>query len=273
MKTIKTSAKISKINPFGTWRNLAMNFSKILVFVLFSFALLAADLVVWDTPESEKRISRSNYKKDFFILSNHFQAQTDKLICGPTTGAIVLNAFRIPSNGTTPKTSLENQSLKENLPDGFDPRLGKFTPRSFISHKASRIKTWEQIYGKPINGRKDYGLQLRQLHKIFELHGLKSALRVVDEKLTLEKMKEEMLSNLKRKGDFVIVNYARKSLGQKGGGHISPVGAYDKTSDSFLVMDVNPNTAHWVWVKSEDLYKSMKTFDTIENRGYLLLSQ
>jgi hypothetical protein len=70
----------------------------------------------------------------------------------------------------------------------------------------------------------------------------------------------------------VIVNYARKELGQKGGGHISPLGAYDTRSDSFLVMDVNPNAAGWVWVTTEALVRAMRTFDTVENRGYLLIS-
>lgn len=61
--------------------------------------------------------------------------------------------------------------------------------------------------------------------------------------------------------------------GQKGGGHISPIGAYDQQSDSFLIMDVNPNKAPWVWVKSRDLISAMRTFDTVENRGYLLISK
>ena len=59
--------------------------------------------------------------------------------------------------------------------------------------------------------------------------------------------------------------------GQEGGGHISPLGAYDRASDSFLIMDVNPNRAPWVWVKAEALIGAMRTFDTVENRGYLLI--
>ena len=33
-------------------------------------------------------------------------------------------------------------------------------------------------------------------------------------------------------------------------------------------MDVNPNRAPWVWVRSDDLIAAMRTFDTVENRGY-----
>ena len=38
-------------------------------------------------------------------------------------------------------------------------------------------------------------------------------------------------------------------------------------------MDVNPNRAPWVWVGSDDLIAAMRTFDTVENRGYLLVSE
>ncbi|MBL4794601.1 MAG: hypothetical protein JKY24_03625 [Pseudomonadales bacterium] len=53
----------------------------------------------------------------------------------------------------------------------------------------------------------------------------------------------------------------------------SPVGAYDEESDSVLVMDVNSNKANWVWVTLKDLVAAMATYDTVENRGYLLISE
>ena len=71
----------------------------------------------------------------------------------------------------------------------------------------------------------------------------------------------------------MLANYARRILGQKNGGHISPVGADDERSDSFLITDVNPNRAPWVWVRSDDLIAAMRTFDTVENRGCLLVSE
>ena len=80
-----------------------------------------------------------------------------------------------------------------------------------------------------------------------------------------------MLDNLARAGDYVIVNYRREAVGQTGGGHISPLGAYDAQSDSFLVMDVNPASAGWVWMPTAILVKGMRTFDMVENRGYILV--
>jgi len=80
-----------------------------------------------------------------------------------------------------------------------------------------------------------------------------------------------LVANLAHAGDYVIVNYRREAAGQEGGGHISPLGAYDAVSDSFLVLDVNPAAAGWVWMPTATLIKAMRTFDTVENRGYVVV--
>ena len=87
----------------------------------------------------------------------------------------------------------------------------------------------------------------------------------------MDDVRADLVGNLKRRGDFVIVNYQRKAVGQLGPPHISPVGAYDDQSDSFLILDVNPTSASWVWMPSATLVKGMRTFDTVENRGYILV--
>ena len=47
----------------------------------------------------------------------------------------------------------------------------------------------------------------------------------------------------------------------------------ERLSRSSHKTDVNPNRAPWVWVRSDDLIAAMRTFDTVENRGYLLVSE
>ena len=96
---------------------------------------------------------------------------------------------------------------------------------------------------------------------------------MVDASADAAAIRLEVAANLSSGDDYVLVNYARKALGQEGGGHISPLGAYDQRTDSFLIMDVNPNRAPWVWVRSDDLIAAVRTFDTVENRGYLLVSE
>ncbi|MCB0415630.1 MAG: hypothetical protein KDD50_14930, partial [Bdellovibrionales bacterium] len=190
----------------------------------------------------------------------------------PTSGSIVLNTlindrekYMLPYNPL-------KASVAQQLPRNAEVRIKMFSPDNFSSGKAKKIKTEDQIFGKPINGKRDLGLQIRQLHEMLLAHGVQSKLRIVEKTLSDKVIKNELIENLKSKNDYVVVNYKRLLLGQEGGGHISPLGAYHKPSDSFLVMDVNPDKYDWVWVKAEKLIQAMRSFDTVENRGYVLVS-
>ena len=229
-------------------------------------------LVNWNSPEGIARLSRSKHKADFPSLANQFQNQFDGLSCGPTTGAIVLNALRMGTGKKLPKAGFK-EKYRKNLPKLYDPRVARYTPESFMNGEAQKIKSWAQLYGQAINGIKDFGLQIRQLHKIFLIHGVKSKLRIVDKELSNENITKELTANLSKSRDYVVINYKRSTIGQKGGGHISPLGAYDKNTNSFLIMDVNSSKYSWAWVTAEDMINAMRTFDTVENRGYLLIKE
>ena len=234
-----------------------------------------AALVEWQSGEGVERFSSSSHRTDFFPLSNHFISQDNSIFCGPVSSAIVLNALRLGKREGLPR---DRSSIAEDemawLWKGADPFYGKYTPNNVLSE---RTKTRLEVLGKPIliegEAKRDYGLQLRQLAQVLRSHGLEVVTRVVDDGADAEAIRREIAANLASGDDYVLINYARKALGQEGGGHISPLGAYDEGSDSFLIMDVNPNRAPWVWVGSEDLIAAMRTFDTVENRGYLLVSE
>lgn len=233
-----------------------------------------AVLVEWESGESMERLSNASHKTDFFPLSNHFISQDNSIFCGPVSSAIVLNALRLGRKDGLPK---DRQSIAEDemawLWEGADPFYGKYTPNNVLNDET---KTRLEVLGKPIlikgEAMSDFGLQLSQLAQVLRSHGLKVETRVVDDGADADAIRREIAANLASGDDFVLVNYARRALGQEGGGHISPLGAYDEKSDSFLIMDVNPNRAPWVWVGSDDLIAAMRTFDTVENRGYLLIS-
>ena len=185
------------------------------------------------------------------------------------------NALRMGKKEGLPR---DRRSIAENemawLSQGADLFFGKYTPYNVLN---DRTKTRLEVLGRPIlidgDPQSDYGLQLRQLAQVLRSHGLRIVIRVVDGSTDPAAIRREIAANLATGDDFVLVNYARRVLGQQGGGHISPLGAYDERSDSFLIMDVNPNRAPWVWVRSDDLIAAMRTFDTLENRGYLLVSE
>ena len=61
---------------------------------------------------------------------------------------------------------------------------------------------------------------------------------------------------------FVIANYLRSTIGQKTGGHISPVAAYEEESKRVLILDVSRYKYPPLWVKIDDLIDAMNTEDT-----------
>ena len=233
------------------------------------------DLVEWQSADSLDRLARSAHKTDFFPLSNHFVSQDNAIFGGPASSAIVLNALRLGKRDGLPKdrASIAKEEMAWLWP-GADPFYGKYTPNNVFTDRA---KSRLEVLGKPIPikgvPKSDFGFQLHQLAKLLRSHGLDVALRVVDDNADASEIRRELAENLASEDDYVLVNYSRTALGQPGGGHISPLGAYDEASDSFLLMDVDPSRAPWVWISADDLVAAMRTFDTVENRGYVMIAE
>jgi hypothetical protein len=229
-------------------------------------------LVVFNSDEGLARLARARAKVDFPALANQFEAQSNIAFCGPTTAAIVLNAVRSGGRDLPRDHSRLHPEDLRYIPSGFDLTVPRFTQDNVISKGA---KTRAQVLGEPVtvDGKQvaDPGYQLRQFDELLRAHDLVTRLVVVDDNKSEEEIRADFVENLRRAGDYVVVNYRRENVGQRGGAHISPLGAYDAETDSVLVLDVNPASAGWVWMPIATLIKGMRTFDTVENRGYILV--
>ena len=235
----------------------------------------AADeqLVAFASDEGLARLGRATGKTDFAPLANQYEAQLNAAFCGPTSAAIVLNTLR---NGSADLPRDHGRLKPDDLRhvrSGYDPIVPRYTQDNVI---AQGEKTRAQVLGEPVtvNGKtaRDPGYQLRQFDQMLRANGVATRLVVVDDNKPEAEIRTDLIENQKRAGDYAIVNYRREAVGQRGGGHISPLGAYDAGSDSFLVLDVNPAAAGWVWMPAATLIKGMRTFDTVENRGYVLVA-
>jgi hypothetical protein len=233
-------------------------------------ASVVQELVPFSSDEGLARLARSTAKVDFPALANQFEPQSNAAFCGPTSAAIVLNAVRGRSADLPRDRSRLRPEDLRYIPSTFDPTIPRFTQDNVITKGQ---KTRAQVLGEPltINGKPDTGHQARQLDEMLRANGLITRLVIVDDKKVEQDIRTELVENLKSRGDYVIVAYRREAVGQRGGGHISPFGAYDAESDSFLILDVNPASAGWVWMPTATLVKGMRTFDTVENRGYILI--
>ena len=229
-------------------------------------------LVAFSSEDGLARLARAVGKVDFPALANQFEPQSNAAFCGPTTAAIVLNTVRGRSADLPRDRSRLREQDLQNAPSGFDPTLPRYTQDNVITKGQ---KTRAQVLGEPMmrDGKpiRDFGYQLRQLDEMLRANDLATRLVIVNDDKPEAEVRADLAANLQRSGDYAIVNYRRELVGQRGGGHISPLGAYDAESDSFLVLDVNPSSAGWVWMPAATLIKGMRSFDTVENRGYILV--
>ncbi len=236
-------------------------------------------LVKFASPDGAARLEKAKAKSDFFALAGHFEAQVNGGMCGPASSVIVLNALRVEgSKVTLPRdTSTVPPEVLSRLPKGVEAGLARYTQTALIADaKFATVKPLDQFYGKPKDAKSkpSPGLQLRELAGVLAAQALKVDVRVVDAAAKEDAIVKEMADNVGRGGDFVIVNYLRSALGQAGGGHHSPVGAYDEASRSFLVLDTNPTEGKgWTWVPATALVAAMRTPDAVENRGYLIVKE
>ena len=230
------------------------------------------ELLPFSSDAGFARLALADAKVDFPALANQFEAQSNSAFCGPTSAAIVLNAIYGRDAGLPRDRSRLQKYDLQHTPANFDLTLARFTQDNVI---IKGKKTRAQILGEPlmINGKqiKDFGYQLRQLDEMLRANGVATRMVVVDDTKNEQDIRAALVANLKRRDDYVIVAYYRRAVGQQGGGHISPLGAYETESDSFLVLDVNPANAGWVWMAATTLIRGMRTFDTVENRGYILV--
>ncbi len=69
------------------------------------------------------------------------------------------------------------------------------------------------------------------------------------------------------------MNYLRKSINQESGGHISPIAAYHKESDRFLILDVARYKYPPVWVKADMLWEAMQARDgdSSKSHGFVIV--
>ena len=73
----------------------------------------------------------------------------------------------------------------------------------------------------------------------------------------------------------MLINFSRETMSDdgQGGGHFSPLAAYDEETDSFLVVDVARYKYPPFWVDADLLWQAMATTDAVSDRhrGYVII--
>lgn len=198
---------------------------------------LAPHLIAYGSNEGARLLATATATADLEVLRKHFVPQQYASYCGVASSVIALNALG---------HKVDQDSFFTDATKDVHSKMGTF-------------------FG---------GMTLEQLGGLLKAHGVKADVHKA-ERTNVDEFRRLARENLHRPGDFVLINYLRKSIDQQAGGHISPVAAYDAGSDRFLVLDVADFKYPPVWVETKRLFDSMNTKDSSSgcSRGFVLVSE
>lgn len=185
-----------------------------------------------------KRLDHAADKADYPELARDFVAQARRGFCGVATATIIANAALHPS-----------------------PAL---TQARFFTPEAAAVRSELAVtFG---------GMTLDNFAGLVRAHGLRvDVIHAADSDLaSFRRVADAVLSE---PAVFMVANYDREALHQVGGGHISPIAAYDRASDSFLILDVAAQKYPFTWVPAPALWQAMSGVDKGSGltRGFALV--
>lgn len=211
---------------------------------------LPANLVGAATESGEALLIESEAREAYFPLVQNFVTQKTQSFCGVASMVMVLNAAGVPA-----------------------PDVPEYRPyRTFTQDNLLDAKTDAVVQRSTILMQ---GMTLDQLGGVLATQPLTVTVTHAGDS-SLDAFRSAARDHLATPGQFVIVNYLRKSIRQELGGHISPLAAYDADSDRFLILDVARYKYPPVWVTAADLFSAMNTPDADNGnrtRGYVLVSK
>lgn len=210
---------------------------------------LPATLLSLEQSDGQQRLRHSDYSQAYWPLADHFETQKNQAYCSVASSVVVLNALGVPR----PETLLY-------------PDYPYFTQLEFFQTVPDRLATAEGVSRE--------GMTLAQLASVLGEFPVRVESHPADS-LTLEQFRDLLKGNLGHTDRFLLLNFNRRIIGEAGGGHWSPLGAYDAASDSVLILDVARYKYPPVWVPVEAAYQAALSEDSVsrKSRGILLVGR
>ena len=207
------------------------------------------DVVYVDTDEGAALFDGADVKGHFWTICRYFVSEEFLTYCGIASSVTVLNSLGIESPDE-PQIYPYKMFTQDNI----------FTD-AVLHHR------------RPLEVEKG-GNTLEQLAFILSVFDAQVDTCFADT-LGVDKCRELLVNALRSSDRRVIVDFDRRTLGQKGGGHFSPLAAYHSGADRFLLMDVARYKLPPCWVKAGMLYDALRGMDPVsqKSRGFLIVSR
>ncbi|MFM7360969.1 MAG: phytochelatin synthase family protein [Cyanobium sp.] len=206
----------------------------------------AAKPLALTDPAGQALLFHSRARADYLPLAETFLTQANLAYCGAASAVMVLNSLALPA----PETP------------GYGP-YRFWTQDNLFSAPAARAAVAPETVAKQ-------GMTLAELAGLLAANGA-TVQRWHGDELSLPQFRGLLNDGLRDPADRLLVNYHRSALGQQGGGHISPLAAYDERRDRVLILDVARYRYPSVWVPTESLWQAIRMVDSSSGRSRGLL--
>ena len=211
---------------------------------------LPPNLIGSASSDGEALLIDADAREAYFTLASNFLTQKNQAFCGVASMVMVLNAMQLPAPA---------------VPE-FDP-YRTFTQDNVLDARTEAVLPRETIMKQ--------GMTLDQLGALLAIQPVSVTVHHAADS-SLDEFRSKAQEYLAKPNQFVVINYLRKAIGQEKGGHISPLAAYDRETDRFLILDVARYKYPPVWVKAAELFAAMNTQDSDNDnktRGFVLVAK
>jgi Phytochelatin synthase len=206
-------------------------------------------LIALTQPAGQKRLMSAAGNQSYWPLSEYFETQRNEAYCSVATSVMALNALGISRPESTQYPDFPYFSQQDFF-RGVDPQVAN----------AARVAK--------------EGMTLDQLSAVLRKFSV-SVEKFHSADLTLAQFRDLIRDTTGHSDRFALLNFRRVEIGELGGGHWSPIAAFDAASDSALVLDVARYKYPAVWVPIAKLYAGSQAVDAVSglSRGIVTISK
>ncbi|KAK9767574.1 hypothetical protein K7432_002545 [Basidiobolus ranarum] len=207
---------------------------------------LPSNLIAFASTEGKelfKETLNEGNLESYFTLIQQFDTQNDPAFCALSSLTIVLNTLEV------------------------DPkRQWKGVWRWYSDEMLDCCRSLEQV--------RETGVTLPEFSCLAKCNGLDEQTNRAD-LTTKDKFWDDLIKVSQSSDTLMVVAYHRKTLGQTGSGHYSPVAGVNQKKKMVLILDVARFKYPVYWVPFELLWDSLNPIDseTGKPRGYILLKK
>lgn len=219
----------------------------ILAVVLAGPACAGEPLVYVPSPQSARLFDTASEKAGFWPLISAFVSERNQAYCGVASAVMALNALRVQP-----------------------PLSPQWYPYEYWDQ--DNIFSRAVLEVKPVISVQAQGLTLDELTRLLNATGAKAE-AVHAQDTDIASFRTAARKVLADDNAVLLVNVFRQTLDQEGGGHFSPIAAYNAQADAFLFLDVARYKLPPSWIPAERLFAAMNTQDgsVHKSRGYIIV--